>query len=139
MNASKLKDQLKKQEGTRLLPYKCSAGALTIGVGRNLDVNGIRESEAELMLDNDIDEVYKRLRDAWPKIILLDDARQNVLVNMAFNLGVSGLMGFHKTLNAISLADYELAAGEMLNSKWAIQVGQRAIDLSNQMKTGEYQ
>jgi lysozyme len=139
MNKAKLTEQLKTHEGLRLKPYLCTSGKLTIGIGRNLESVGIRESEAELMLNNDIEETYVRLRNAWPKIILLDDVRQNVLINMAFNIGVSGLMKFHKMLNALSLTDYEQAAKEMLNSKWAKQVGYRALELSNQMRTGKYQ
>lgn len=139
MNKEKLKQQLIKHEGMVLKPYKCTAGKLTIGVGRNLEAKGISEHEALVMLNNDINETFDRLRDAWPKIILLDDVRANVLVNMAFNIGVAGLMKFSKMLNALALTDYEQAAKEMLNSKWANQVGSRAVELAMQMKTGQYQ
>lgn len=139
MNKEKLNQQLIKHEGMILKPYKCTSDKLTIGVGRNLEAKGISEHEALTMLNNDINETFDRLRDAWPKIILLDDVRANVLVNMAFNIGVSGLMKFSKMLNALSLRDYEQAAKEMLDSKWAKQVGNRAIELAEQMKTGKYQ
>ena len=138
MNKEKLKKQLIKHEGMALKPYQCTAGKLTIGVGRNLEAKGISEPEALEMLNNDINETFDRLRDAWPKIILLDDARANVLVNMAFNMGVTGLMKFSKMFNALALTDYEQAAKEMLDSKWAKQVGDRAIELAEQMKTGQY-
>lgn len=139
MNKEKLKQQLIKHEGMALKPYKCTAGKLTIGVGRNLEAKGVSEHEALAMLNNDINETFDRLRDAWPKIILLDDVRANVLVNMAFNIGVAGLMKFSKMFNALALTDYEQAAKEMLDSKWAQQVGDRAIELAEQMKTGQYQ
>ena len=138
MNKEKLKKQLIKHEGMVLKPYQCTAGKLTIGVGRNLEAKGISKPEALEMLYNDINEIFDRLRDAWPKIILLDDVRTNVLVNMAFNMGVAGLMKFSKMFNALALTDYEQAAKEMLDSKWAKQVGDRAIELAEQMKTGQY-
>lgn len=139
MNKAKLKKQLELHEGRKQKPYKCTSGYLTVGVGRNIEQNGLRDSEINLMLENDINETYQELCDKWPKILLLDDVRQNVLVNMAFNLGVPRIMKFIKMFNALSLADYERAANEMLDSRWAVQVGKRALDLSEQMRTGQYQ
>jgi lysozyme len=139
MNKQRLMAQLREHEGLRLKPYHCTAGKLTIGIGRNLESVGLREDEAIYMLNNDINETYEKLRNAWPKIILLDDARQNVMINMAFNIGVAGLMKFSKMLNALALTDYEQAAKEMLDSKWADQVGERAVKLAMQMRTGQFQ
>ena len=139
MNKQRLMAQLREHEGLRLKPYHCTAGKLTIGIGRNLEAVGLREDEAIYMLNNDINETYDKLRNAWPKIILLDDARQNVMINMAFNIGVAGLMKFSKMLNALALTDYEQAAKEMLDSKWADQVGERAVKLAMQMRTGQFQ
>lgn len=139
MNKQKLKQQLELHEGRKNKLYRCTSGYLTVGVGRNIEQNGLRDSEINLMLENDINETYRELCDKWPKILLLDDARQNVLVNMAFNLGVPRLMNFVKMFNALSLADYELAANEMLDSRWAVQVGNRALELSRQMRAGEFQ
>ena len=138
MNKQRLAEQLKVHEGLRLKPYKDTVGKWTIGIGRNLEDKGITEQEALFMLNNDVDYFYTKLdkRLTWFKH--LDDARQNVLVNMAFNLGVSGLLTFKNTLRLISFNRYEEAAEEMLNSKWANQVGYRAEELAEQMRTGEF-
>lgn len=138
MNKTKLAEQLKKHEGLKLKPYTDTVGKLTLGVGRNLIDKGITEQEALFMLNNDVDYFYSKLcqRINWMKT--LDDARQNVLVNMAFNLGIAGLMSFKKMLLACEHGNFKIAATEMLNSKWAKQVGNRAVELSEQMRTGEF-
>lgn len=138
MNKTKLAEQLKKHEGLKFKPYTDTVGKLTLGVGRNLIDKGITEQEALFMLNNDVDYFYSKLcqRINWMKT--LDDARQNVLVNMAFNLGIAGLMSFKKMLLACEHGNFKIAATEMLNSKWAKQVGNRAVELSEQMRTGEF-
>lgn len=137
MNKAKLAQQLKKHEGLRLKPYTDTVGKLTLGIGRNLEDKGITEQEALFMLNNDVDYFYSKLcqRIGWMK--KLDDARQNVLVNMAFNLGIAGLMTFKKMLLACEHGNFKIAATEMLNSKWAEQVGYRANELAEQMRTGQ--
>lgn len=138
MNKIKLAEQIKKHEGLRLKPYTDTVGKLTLGVGRNLEDKGITEQEALFMLNNDVDYFYKKLADSLPWIKNLDDARQNVLVNMAFNLGVAGLMSFKNMLGHCKDGHYDYAAVEMLNSKWADQVGYRSSDLAWQMRTGDF-
>ena len=91
------------------------------------------------MLNNDVDYFHDKIKKEINWFWALDDVRQNVLVNMAFNLGVSGLLTFKNTLRLISFSRYEEAAEEMLNSKWARQVGYRAEELAEQMRTGEFQ
>ena len=137
MNKAKLAEQLKKHEGLRLKPYTDTVGKLTLGIGRNLEDKGITEQEALFMLNNDVDYFYSKLcrRIGWMK--KLDDARQNVLVNMAFNLGIAGLMTFKKMLLACEHGNFKIAATEMLSSKWAEQVGYRANELAEQMRTGQ--
>ena len=95
---SKLLEQLKSDEGLRLKPYKCTEGYDTIGYGRNLETNGISENEAETMLMNDICRVMNSLNDHG---LLVDHTspRQDVLINMAFQLGVSGLLKFKKMIH----------------------------------------
>ena len=129
--------QLRLHEGERLFPYKCTAGRLTIGVGRNLDDRGITAEESAYLLSNDLDDYWERLEDALPWVSELDPVRQRVLLDMAFNLGMGGLLGFRKTLAAIKGKEYERAAGMMLDSRWATQVGYRAKRLSRMMFTGE--
>ncbi len=127
---------LLKDEGTRNKPYKCPAGKLTIGVGRNIEDNGLREDEIQLMLKNDIKASYRELARDVQGFTNLDDVRQNVLVNMCFNMGWPTLKYFKKMFAAIQDEDYQEAARQMLDSKWAKQVGVRADRLSLQMEQG---
>lgn len=131
-----IEKQLEKHEGLRLKPYKDCVGKLTIGIGRNLDDKGITKEEARYLLKNDIEQVRKKLMlYAWFR--KLNGVRQKVLEDMSFNLGFHGLMNFKKTIKAIKCGNYSKAADEMLDSKWAGQVGQRARRLAKMMRTGE--
>ncbi len=130
-------DLIKKHEGLKLKPYRCSSGKLTIGYGRNLDDNGISFKEAEMMLITDIENCKKQLSE---KILWWKDQPENVqevLINMTFNLGIFGLLQFKKTLEHIRLNRHEQASNEMLCSKWAKQVGIRAIELSEIIRKTE--
>lgn len=133
--------QLRRDEGVRAHMYFDSEGYATIGVGRLIDARrggGLRESEIDYLLANDIEEALAALRDRLPWFDSLNEARQGVLANMAFNLGVDGLLGFRKTLALVEQGEYDAASVEMLDSKWARQVGQRAQRLSEQMRTGRW-
>jgi lysozyme len=123
-------------EGLRLKPYRCTAGKLTIGVGRNLDDNGITQAEAFALLENDILAVEADLDRTWPWWREMTDARQQVLADMCFNLGLTRLGGFVNTLAAMKRGDYEAAANGMLASLWASQVGRRAQRLAKMMREG---
>jgi lysozyme len=137
--SGKLIEQIKRHEGFRGFPYHCTANKLSIGYGRNLDANGISSSEAEMLLDNDLYRVEHELKRAWPHFAAMpESARKDVLINMAFNLGTRRLMTFKKTLEFVRLSEFDKAADEMLKSKWAVQVGNRAIELSGQMRSGKY-
>jgi len=131
------KNQLIKHEGLVLNPYKCTSGALTIGVGRNLDARGISKAEAMFMLDNDLNDCISQLQTHLGDIYLrLNDTRKLVLVNMCFNLGIFGLLQFRKTIAYLRVKEYNNAAKEMLDSKWAKQVGNRAKELAEMMRKG---
>jgi len=135
---NRIKAQLVRHEGLKLKPYRCTAGKLTIGIGRNLDDRGISRKEAYAMLERDIQDCEQWLIDKIPEIYNnLDEVRQSVLLNMCFNLGIKGLLGFKNTLSFIAAGDWERAANGMLASKWAKQVGMRAIELSELMRKGE--
>ena len=135
---NRIKAQLVRHEGLRLKPYRCTAGKLTIGIGRNLDDRGISRKEAYAMLERDIQDCEQWLIDKIPDIYNnLDEVRQSVLLNMCFNLGIKGLLGFKNTLDFIGAGDWERAANNMLASKWAKQVGMRAIELSEMMRKGQ--
>jgi lysozyme len=131
-----LREQLIRDEERRLRVYPDSRGIPTIGVGRNLRDKGISVAESDLLLDNDIAEYTRAVHTALPWVAGLDLARQEVLINMAFNLGIYGLLEFKRTLDSIQHGNYDLAASQMLESKWATQVGPRAHRLSKQMRTG---
>jgi lysozyme len=143
--------ELRRDEGERLRAYRDTVGKLTIGVGRNLDdvgtaplprtvadvkAKGITAAESALMLAHDLDRVDADLDKRLPWWRELDPVRQRVLVNMCFNLGIGGVCGFVNTLSMIRGHRYTEAASNMLASKWARQVGQRATRLSNMMRTG---
>lgn len=138
MNRQKLAAQLVVDEDKRRLPYRCSAGKLTIGVGRNLDDRGLSEDEIAYLLNNDIDLVEKELDRRLPWWREMNEARQTALANMAFNLGAPRLMGFVKTLDHMRARRYDAAAREMLDSTWAKQVGARARRLADLMRKGEF-
>lgn len=129
--------QLRLHEGERLMPYRCTAGKLTIGVGRNLEDRGITREESAYLLANDIAAEERELLRALPWVGTLDEVRQRVLLDMSFNMGLAGLLGFKRTLATIQAGDYQAAATMMLDSKWAKQVGQRAERLSRMMATGK--
>ncbi len=128
-------EQLKIDEGFRGKPYKCTEGKTTIGYGRNLDANPLSEEEAEYLLKNDLNKV---LKDAVKLSYYseLNPKRRAVIINMVYNLGITRFKKFIKMNAALAARDYDLAAVEMLDSKWAVQVGDRAIRLSDQMSRG---
>ncbi|MDP3114565.1 MAG: lysozyme [Candidatus Cloacimonadaceae bacterium] len=133
----RIKEQLVRHEGLRLKPYRCTAGKLTIGIGRNLDDCGISQKEAFVLLENDILRCERELLSEIPGIYSgLNETRKSVLLNMCFNLGITSLLGFKNTLTFISSGDFERAANNMLASKWAKQVGCRSIELSELMRKG---
>ena len=123
-------------EGFRAKPYRDTVGKLTIGYGRNLDDVGITTFEAGMLLDHDLAAAESECVSAFAWYPTLADARQRVLVEMAFNLGLPRLLGFGKMLAAAKTGDYETAAKEMLASRWKEQVGARAIRMADQMRRG---
>ena len=131
-----LRNQLIRDEEERLKVYNDSVGVPTIGVGRNLRDKGISKTESAFMLDNDICDYTVEVAKAIPWLGLLDTPRQEVLINMAFNLGTFGLLKFTMFLAALQVRNWELAAVNMLDSKWANQVGPRAHRLAKQIRTG---
>lgn len=118
--------ELRRDEGFRENPYFCTAGKTTIGYGRNLDDVGISRSEAEIMLQNDVEAVAQDLDRAVPWWAELPEPARRGLQNMAFNLGISRLMKFKKMLAALQDHDWDAAAAEAKDSRWYRQVGQRA-------------
>lgn len=129
-----LSEQLIRHEGMKSKPYLCTAGRLTVGVGRNLMDNGINVEEALYLLNNDIDTMQEQIEYHLPWVVDLKEHQKMVLINMAFNLGVGGLLTFKNMLQALEQGDLALVEYEMLDSLWADQVGQRADELAAQMR-----
>lgn len=133
---------LRGEEGEVLHEYKDHLGYSTIGIGRLIDKRkggGITSDEAAYLLNNDVTKVIVQLDKRLPWWNTLDDARKGVLVNMAFQMGIDGLLGFKNTLAMIQRGEYDKAATGMMQSKWAQQTPSRAKRMATQMRTGEWQ
>ena len=158
-NAENFINKLIAHEGLRLQVYQDTLGIDTIGIGRNLEDRGITkeemdwmdipnmdaiyeygitEADAMYLAQNDVQIVEEELVRSHPCVEELDAVRQLVLVDMAFNMGVPRLSKFKKMWAAIHENKFDVAAKEMLDSRWANQVKSRAIKLSNAMYNGEF-
>lgn len=141
---------IKLHEGSRSHAYNDLSGKaivpngdarVTIGVGRNIDVRGgpgLRDSEIEHLLFNDIQEGARELEKTFPWFVPISDVRKAVLIDMRHNLGMERLLKFEQTLKLIGIASYRSAATQMLKSLWAKQVGQRAERLAHMMAVNEW-
>ena len=137
----RLVKMLKLHEGVRNHVYVCTAGYETIGVGRNISESGLglTDEEINILLMNDIERVKKELSTSFSWFVDLDEVRQNAIIDMCFNLGLSRLNQFVKALDGMASKDYDKAADEFMDSRWSQQVGQRAITVTEMIRTGEYQ
>ena len=136
---TELIEQLKRHEGIKLTPYKCTSDKLTIGVGRNLEDVGISEQEAEMLLQNDIQRAVTQLKERFPWTLELDEVRFAALINFTFNVGIGTVSKFVNAMALLKAKNYDMAADEFLQSRWAQQVGQRAVEVTEQIRTGEWQ
>lgn len=134
-----LSDQLIRDEGLRLHPYRDTVGKLTIGIGRNLDDRGITLVEADFLLTNDIKDATASLEANFPWVMDLDGARKGVLLNLTFNLGVRGLAQFVNFLTAMKSGDWAAAKAELLNSAADHEEPERIARLALQIATGVWQ
>jgi lysozyme len=129
-------ERLKLHEGYRDRVYKDTVGKQTIGYGWNIDDTPIYREVAELQLRMKLAECEKQLAQSLEFWANLTQARQEVLLDMCFNLGLAGLLGFKNTLRLMASSKHEEAAVQMLKSKWAEQVGARAKFLSAKYAKG---
>lgn len=146
MNLALLEAELRRDEGVRYVPYLDTATPRkrTVGVGHNMDVSPLpaawtfplSDAQVSQLLERDVSTTLAKLDKALPWWRSLDEVRQRVVANMAFNLGIGGLLGFKNTLAAMQRGSYAVAAAGMLSSKWAGQVGARAKRLAQAMETG---
>ena len=130
-----VQEYVKKNEGLRLKPYLCTAGKWTIGYGHNLE-EGISEYVAEAILDEDIRTAIEDVLDIFSNDkdefqLILSGNRYIALVDMMFNLGKPRFLTFKRMIQAIKEKNWDKAANELLDSKYATQVGQRAINNAN--------
>lgn len=131
-------DLIKQHEGYRQFPYHCTAGKLTIGIGFNLDDVGLSEEESELLLAHRLGKLKAKLAASLPCFSGLDEVRQACLLDMAYQMGVAGLLKFETTLALVSHRSYENAAKHMLDSRWADQTPIRAKQVAEMMRTGQW-
>lgn len=153
LNKNDIVQRLVMHEGISLIPYRCSEGYFTIGVGRNLDTNpltpdeklicgdiasGITKSAAFYLLRNDIDRVVKECEKNFAIWERLDDERQYALIDMVFQLGLGGVKKFKKMLAAMGVGDWKEAARQCLDSKYAEQTPIRAKRIAKTIETGKF-
>ena len=131
-----IKDLLILHEGVRQFPYEDTVGKVTIGVGFNLTDVGLLPEEIDFILENRINRTKAEVHEAFPWFSSLDEVRQAVVVDMAYNMGLPVLKQFRNTLAYIQEGNYTAAARNMLMSKWAQQVKGRAKRLARMMETG---
>ena len=137
MNKNRFMKQMRFHEGVRSKVYKDHLGIMTIAVGRNLEDRGLSEDEIDYLLANDIQIVENELDNGLSWWRDLDEVRQRALADLAFNMGLPRLHGFVKMLDGLQRRDYHAAADELLDSKYAKQVGARSERVANMIRTGE--
>jgi lysozyme len=136
MNLSKLRDLLIQHEGLKNKVYQDTEGFLTIGVGHNLSAKGLTNSQIMSILTDDITDTINFLNIKFPWFHTLDDVRARAVADLTFDL-MGGVLEFHRMLDALEAGDWNTAASELLNSKFAQQTGNRARDLAQMIRTGK--
>jgi lysozyme len=143
-NLKRLIAELRRDEGVRYSVYKDTKGIDTVGVGHNLQAKPLpagwkcplNDTQVDSLLDDDLEDVYHDLDRNLPWWTDLNDVRQRVICNMAYNLGITKLLGFRNTLVFMRQGKYDAAADGMLASAWATQVKGRALRLADMMRKG---
>ena len=141
MSVSQLHLMLRRHEGEQAHAYLCPAGYLTIGIGRNIDPDGglgLSRDEIAMLLNNDLARCRTELQGSFDWFDALEPTRQDALLDLLFNLGLPRFQTFRKMIAALARQDYTTAAAELLNSKYARQVGDRAEELALMLRTGQY-
>lgn len=128
--AEALHQTLLQHEGHRTHPYRDTVGKITIGIGRNLTDRGLSSAEIKCLYDTDVRLAAEALDDVWPDWHNAPHHAQIALLSMAFNLGLPRLRGFRKMRAALHRHDFEEAAIEAQDSKWAHQTGHRATHIT---------
>ena len=139
MVSRSLLERIKKKEGFRALPYRDSVGVLTIWYGRNLVDHPFTKKEAEKWTSKFLEKIWEELVSRKPSVRELDLVRQEALLDMAYNLGVSRLLMFSRMWTAIDVHNWAAASREALDSRWARQVGVRAKEIASALLTGSWE
>lgn len=146
MDLTLLDAELRRDEGVRNTIYPDSNGIPTTGVGHNCQAHPLprewtmplTDEQIDQLLNHDLQVTFAGLDLHLPWWRNLDEVRQRCVANMAFNMGVDGLLAFHHGLADLQTGDYDKAADDFKNSLWYHQVGERAIRICNAIKTGEF-
>ena len=134
-------EMLRLHEGVETHAYKCTADKITIGVGRNIDPAGgigLTDDEIDYLLSGDVKRVQAELINTFTWFSELDEVRKDAMTDICFNIGLPRLLQFEKSLAAMSIGDYDRAADEFMDSRWANQVGARAITITDMIRSGDY-
>lgn len=140
MDIMQMAKELGFEEGNIPHAYKDHLGFWTIGVGFLIDERkggGLYPEEIAFILQNRVNRTWVKLQEKLPWITKVDEVRQRVLLSMAYQMGIDGLLGFKNTLKMVEAGDYQGAARGMLNSLWAKQTPNRAKRLADMMATGK--
>lgn len=132
---NKVKDKIKEHEGFRDRPYDDHLGNLTIGYGTLIEK--IPEELANVMFEFWFNKGIEELRDSFPWFYSAPRNIVEALINMHYNMGINRLKQFKKMLAAMEVKDYDVAATEALDSRWAMQVGRRSLDIAKLIRTAE--
>lgn len=138
-----LQKRILKHEGYREFPYLDTTGNFTVGIGHKIAIDqvkdyntGITLANAITLLESDIQLATGECSGMIPCFSALDAIRQGILIEMCFQLGLSGLLAFKKMLAALESGRFDDAAQEMLDSEWHSQTPARCEELANLMKIG---
>ena len=137
MDMKAVRERLIEHEGLKLEMYKCTSDYWTIGVGRNIETRGISIETAMQMLDEDIEIVHTELQSTLEGFSDMPIPVQEALVDLAFNMGTPTLRSFKRCLQALKEREWAIASDELLDSRYAKQVGQRAITIANMIRNCE--
>jgi lysozyme len=135
MDMERLRTTITRHEGARLEMYQDSLGIWTIGVGHNIQEKGISDRVMDLMLEEDLQEAIDEVKRNVSFFTEMPEQVQEALVNLSFNMGIPRLMQFKKTLAYLREGDFTSAASELLDSRYATQVGERAIEIADMIRT----
>lgn len=127
-------DEIKLHEGFRSKPYKCTEGYLTIGYGQRLDYIEVDEETAEKWLMEKVDKIKNKLDLKFSWYSKAPQEVQDIVVNMSYQMGVSGFSKFKKTIKYLEQGLYHKASSEMLDSLWSRQTPERSKELSERLK-----